>query len=140
MKWIEAYATGVHRIDEQHKMLFRMAEDFGAALNDGAGARVYDSFLHSLNLYASSHFRFEEGCMDRCKCPAAGMNRDAHASFIEFAAQFRERYDANGFDVVEARHLAEAIESWLADHICKIDLQLRDALYGATRRQPPPRE
>ena len=133
MKWIEAYATGVYRIDEQHKMLFQMAEDFGAALNDGRGERVYDSFLQSLNLYATSHFRFEEGCMDKCRCPAAGMNRDAHTRFIEFAKQFRERYDANGFDVADARHLAESIENWLADHICKIDVQLKDAMYGPTR-------
>ena len=132
MKWSDAYATGVHRIDEQHKMLFKMAEDFGAALSDGAGERVYDSFLNSLSLYASSHFRFEEGCMDTCRCPAAGVNREAHARFIEFAAQFRERHDTSGFDAAEARHLAESIESWLTDHICKIDVQLKDAMYEPT--------
>lgn len=70
--------------------------------------------------------------MDKCRCPAAGMNREAHARFIEFAAQFRERYDASGFDAAEARHLAESIESWLADHICTIDVQLTYAMYGPT--------
>jgi len=35
MKWSDDYATGIERIDEQHKTIFRMAEDFGAALATG---------------------------------------------------------------------------------------------------------
>ncbi|MFT7463796.1 MAG: hemerythrin [Pseudohongiellaceae bacterium] len=40
MEWKEAYATGVERIDEQHKSLFGMAADFGKALEEGAGELV----------------------------------------------------------------------------------------------------
>ena len=70
--------------------------------------------------------------MDKCHCPAATINRDAHSRFMEVAAQFRERYAASGYDAVDARHLSETLETWLADHICKIDVQLKDAMYGPT--------
>ena len=33
MKWSDQYATGIDHIDDQHKMIFKMAEDFRAALD-----------------------------------------------------------------------------------------------------------
>jgi hemerythrin len=42
MKWSDEYSTGVERIDNQHKMLFRMSEDFRTSLDDGLGDRIYD--------------------------------------------------------------------------------------------------
>src|SRR6266704_1524667 len=97
MKWSESFATGIQRIDDQHKMLFQMSEDYRLALDEGSGNRVYRLFLRALNLYASSHFSYEEGCMDRCKCAAAKSNRDAHAGFISFLRTHDERFETQGF-------------------------------------------
>jgi len=126
MKWSENYATGIHRIDQQHKMLFKMAEDFSDALDNGQGERVYASYLESLDIYARSHFRYEEGCMDRCKCPVAEGNKTAHDRFMAMLIQFRQKYGSGGYVMTDARDLTNAIEAWLADHICKIDVKLRD--------------
>lgn len=125
MKWSEAFATGIPRIDEQHQMLFRMSEDYRIALDEGTGERVYSLFLRALKLYATSHFSYEEGCMDRCRCPAAQSNKEAHAGFIAFVKRFDERYDAEGFLPADAQSLTEALDRWLADHIGRIDIQLR---------------
>lgn len=105
-----------------------MAEDFGAALDEGVGERVYGSLLQSLDLYARSHFRLEEGCMERYHCPAAKVNQEAHVKFGEVLAGFQERYVANGFDRAEARALVTTIDRWLADHICRIDVRLRESV------------
>jgi hemerythrin len=126
MKWSEDYATGVERIDEQHKMLFQMVEDFGTALDQGQGQRVYQSFLESLDLYARSHFRYEEGCMVKCHCPAAEGNKTAHDRFMAMLIRFTQRHASNGYDAGDARELTDTIDRWLADHICRIDVQLRD--------------
>ena len=120
------FATGVERIDRQHKMLFKMAEDYRLALDEGQGERVYRAFLDSLDLYARSHFRFEEGCMEQCHCPAAQSNRDAHGRFVDVLAQFHQRYAAKGFDPADARGLTNTLDRWLADHIGRIDVQLKD--------------
>jgi len=126
MKWSDAYSTGIERIDDQHKSIFKMSEDFRAALDDGQGKRVYGSLLQSLDVYARSHFRFEEGCMDRCHCPAAQGNKEAHAKFVEMLARFQQRYAAGGFDPEDGRKLTDTIDAWLTDHICRIDIQLKD--------------
>jgi hemerythrin len=125
MQWSDEYATGVEPIDHQHRMIFQMAEDFRTALNHGRGERVYGTMLQSLDLYVRTHFRLEEGCMDRYRCPVAQRNKEAHARFVEVLAGFQHRYAVSGFDRAEGHKLVDTIDQWLADHICRIDLQLK---------------
>lgn len=126
MEWIEAYATGVARIDEQHKMLFQLGEDFRLALGEGRGERVYENLLDSLALYAQAHFGAEERCMAACRCAAAARNATAHARFIEMVTGYRERYDRAGYREGDAGELVDFLEQWLAGHIAGIDVELRD--------------
>lgn len=125
MEWRDDYATGVPQVDEQHKMLFRMAEVYRDALNDGQGASTYEELLRSLDLYARAHFGFEEGCMARHHCPAAKRNLAAHDDFVKTLARFKADYERDGFLPGSAHDLVNTIDLWLAEHICGIDAQLR---------------
>jgi len=100
MRWSDKYATGVERIDEDHKMIFKMVEDYG-------------------------HFGFEEHCMSKFRCPAAEKNQEAHKEFLETLSKFRERYAAIGYDYAEARRLVGTVDQWLDNHICHIDVHLK---------------
>lgn len=133
MKWDEAYATGVERIDQQHRMLFQSVADFRAALDEGGGERTYATLLQFLDRYIRMHFRDEESCMERFRCPMAGRNQEAHAKFIEHSRTFHERYAARGFLVDDAYELVDTLESWLVNHITRIDVRLRDCV----RSSPP---
>ena len=125
MKWSVKYATGVERIDTQHKRLFQMSEDFRAALDEGRGGRVYGILLDSLTRYARAHFGIEEGCMEQCRCPAAKENKLAHGGFVEVLANFQAGYTERGFDRADAQRLVDFVDQWLADHIGRIDVQLK---------------
>jgi hemerythrin len=125
MKWSDAYATGIARIDAQHKMIFKMAEDFRSALDEQKGERVYPALLQTLDVYVRTHFGFEEECMARYNCPAAQGNKEAHAWFIGMLTEYRRRYAGAGYEDADARNLVDGIDKWLADHICKTDLQLK---------------
>jgi hemerythrin len=125
VKWSPAFATGVDRLDDQHKMLFNMSEDFRLALDHGAGMRVYGDFLKSLRLYARGHFGFEEQCMNQYECPVAHVNCTAHAHFVEALAEFQRDYATKGFDRADAHRLVDFLDAWLADHIGGIDVQLK---------------
>ena len=128
MRWSEEYATGVERIDDQHKMLFKYAEDFRAALDEERGEHVYGVLLQSLGVYARSHFGFEEKCMDRYRCPVAQQNREAHVKFAEVLSGFQQRYAVSGFDRADARNLVDTLDQWLADHIGRIDVHLKQCV------------
>ncbi len=128
MKWSEDYATGVQRIDDQHKWFFKMTEDSRASLDKGTGEKTYSLLLDVLDRYAKAHFEFEERCMDEYRCPVAQENRDAHVRFREILYGFRQRYAVSGFDPADARKLIDTIDRWLDDHICLIDVHLKQCV------------
>ena len=125
MKWSDDYATGVERIDDDHKMIFRMAEDFRAALDVGRGGDVYAVVLDCLCLYCRGHFGFEEQCMAEFRCPVAEENKEAHREFLEKLNEFQARYAASGYDPVDARRFVDTVDEWLDNHICRIDVHLK---------------
>jgi len=128
MLWKDEYSTGVESIDEQHKTIFRITEDFREALQEGGGQRTYDIVLESLEVYCQGHFKFEEACMTEHRCPVAAENEDAHVKFRDVLEGFRTRYQAAGYDRPEAYRLMDTIDQWLAEHICRIDVHLRNCV------------
>jgi hemerythrin-like metal-binding protein len=137
MKWIDAYATGVQRIDEQHQMIFKTAEDFRTALDGAQGEKTYGVLLNFLEPYCRGHFGFEERCMTEYHCPAAGRNAQAHLGFMVVLSGYRERYAANGYSAADARALVDAVDQWLDGHICRIDVQLKDSVAASSSPSLP---
>ena len=87
--------------------------------------------LHIWGGTSSDHFGVEHQCMDLYHCPVAQQNRDAHATFTARLTAFQQRYAAHGFEPGEAGTLMALIDAWLADHICRIDVQLRASVHNA---------
>ena len=137
MKWSDRFATGIAHLDEQHKMLFKMSEDYRETLNEERGERVYGVVLESLDEYAKAHFQLEQGCMYRYQCPAAETNDKAHQQFVEVLGWFRRRYAEAGFSLVEAQRLVEFVDEWLASHIGRIDVQLKPCVERASKDPSP---
>jgi hypothetical protein len=65
MRWSARYAVGIKRLDHQHKMLFRMVDDFRDALDNGQAERVYDVLLKSLEVYFHGHVHYSGHAMLR---------------------------------------------------------------------------
>ncbi len=128
MKWSDEYAVGIQFIDKQHKAIFRWSEDFRAVLDQGLGHEVYAENLYALMHYVSNHFGFEEQCMNEYRCPVAQRNKAAHEGLVETLSEFQQRYDASGYDQKDARKLADTIDEWLVDHICGIDIHLKQCV------------
>lgn len=130
MRWSEHYATGVTRLDEQHRLLFQMVADYQLALAEGRGERSYGLFLDFLGHYCRGHFAQEERYMEEYRCPIAHINKMAHVRFIEVLTCFQQRYTESGFSAADARSLADWVEDWLDAHIGSIDVQLKDCVEG----------
>jgi len=124
MNWKDEYATGVERVDKQHKMIFQMTHDFRLALEEGNGARVYTNFIDYLGTYCKAHFDFEEVCTNACDCPVAEKNKKEHAQFIAYYKVFRQKFDEHGYNDLDASELITIVERWLDGHIRNIDIHL----------------
>lgn len=130
MQWLEEYATGSPEVDEQHKMLFQVSDEFRTVLENEHGERTYDVFLDFLKIYSETHFTFEEECMLAHKCPVACRNKHEHAGFSKMIdAELATLKDA-GFSRARALTLLGRIDRWLVSHICRIDVELKDVMPG----------
>lgn len=125
MKWSDDYLIGEKQIDEQHKVLFKMAGDFQTALGEGRGEKTYGLLLDFLESYFRGHFKYEERCMEEYHCPIADKNRADHQRFMTVYDDFHKRYESRGYQSDDAHELMNTIEDWLASHIGRIDLQLK---------------
>ena len=126
MEWSDRFATGFKRVDDAHRHIFRSVADFRDAVLDGRGSRVFAGFLDFLGKYVRAHFEHEEQCMATHNCPVAPQNVRAHARLIEELTRFQTEFATIGFTSQAALDLLAFIDAWLSDHICAIDIKLRD--------------
>ncbi len=130
--WTSKFETGSEQIDLQHRMLITNINHLDELLNTTNPTKEECEFVtlvvDFLETYADNHFKLEEECMERHRCPAHAVNLRAHEYFRGFFRQYRQRCAAEGYRVELLRTLHEACHSWIQEHILKIDTQLRASL------------
>lgn len=126
LTWSEQFATGSALVDTQHRMLIEKINFLEHLLNGPPPSKATcDELLSFLESYVSTHFKFEEQCMERAHCPAHEQNKQAHAAFMDMFAKFRARYTAEGPKPEILRHLQTVAADWIKNHILTVDIQLK---------------
>ncbi|MBC2607361.1 bacteriohemerythrin [Pelagicoccus albus] len=127
IEWDKGFATKDSHIDEQHQQIFRFTNRFeSVAQQEDPDLHEVESLLSFLNTYIQNHFRYEEACMLKRKCPAAQKNRSEHIAFKAYLSRSIETYRTEGYRKSWAKDLHKKLEDWLCNHICRVDVQLRD--------------
>jgi hemerythrin len=132
IQWNEQFKTGSDTIDQQHQMLIHNINHLGCLLNETNPTRETCDFLihlvDFLESYAEKHFRFEEDCMEKHRCPAHATNKQAHLAFKAFLKQFKEDTRRKGFRLEAIRALHKTMSLWIEQHILMVDTQLKPCL------------
>ena len=130
IKWQESYSTGITKLDDQHKSLFEYCNDLEEWLNTGGLSKETLAYtLSFMDRYIKGHFGQEETCMFKYACPIAGKNKIAHDKFIEAFKIFQNKINGDkdsDAPLIEFHHF---LKTWLTDHICKIDTQLKSCVH-----------
>ena len=122
----ERMATGLPEVDAQHQEWIRRINEFDNAVVNRQGHKAILSALDFLTQYSETHFASEEASMARLKSPALAANRAAHNEFRRKLAEIKGWVNREGASMVEVIALQGTLEDWLVNHICTIDVQLRD--------------
>jgi hemerythrin len=128
LEWSDEYCTGIAKVDDQHKKLFQMVNEFEKDIREGKGERAYRAALVFLSGYVKNHFGFEEKCMEEHRCPMAETNHNAHQKFLATFKSFEEKLGKEGFTWENLRDLHTTVEDWLVSHICKVDVHLKSCV------------
>ncbi|MFQ5684799.1 MAG: bacteriohemerythrin [Candidatus Binatia bacterium] len=126
LRWDERYVTGERQVDEQHKELFEFLNRLEEQIQKGAPPELVEKTLQFLGTHAKTHFSYEETCMMRYGCPFAAQNKEAHTMFLEVFQSFCQKFQQEGASENLLRQVHAAAETWMDNHICQVDVHLRD--------------
>ncbi|MEZ5402010.1 MAG: bacteriohemerythrin [Bryobacteraceae bacterium] len=127
VQWESRFETGETRVDDQHRRLFEYVNKLEELIQNGFKPHEFDNIVSFLSLYVRVHFVCEESCMSIRHCIVAEKNKAAHQKFLDFFEKFKMDYERRGADKMMVQDLYNAASQWLVNHICRIDVQLREA-------------
>lgn len=126
LSWDDSMSTGLDQIDAQHREIIERYNELSAALTRGSGADrlAAGELLDFLQFYSVWHFEREEQCMEAYRCPAAHVNKEAHAEFITLFGDFYERWQQSSMDPALVQETYAELGRWIASHIMSVDTAL----------------
>ena len=124
VRWTAELATGVERIDEEHKELIDRMDQFLDACRQGLGKERAAQMLDFLEQYAISHFAMEEGLMVESAYPSTRSHRAQHTTFRRNVQRIREVFDSDGPGVHVIVQVNRTVIDWMLDHIRTTDKAL----------------
>jgi hemerythrin len=138
LEWKPDYETGVPAIDTQHKVLFDNINRLGRLLDKEEIEVVEaDYLLDFLRQYVVQHFRHEETCMARFRCPSHSKNKEQHDQLTNALTHFSQEYEIHGplRDMLQRLHTT--MVWWISSHILKVDVQLKACVQPSPMNQAP---
>jgi hemerythrin-like metal-binding protein len=119
IQWIAEYSVGNKGMDEQHKVLFSMINDF--LQQDGRQAAI--SIFQNLSSYIDLHFEAEENLLRQINYPETEDHINKHGELREKFHLLEEKLDDYNIDV--HHRIAMFLYNWLAKHILKSDMDYK---------------
>ncbi len=122
--WSEMFSTRVPYIDNQHKKLLDIVNEFHAAVKEKKGRDILFQVLNSLIRYTEEHFRDEETVMDMTGYPAeeALLHRKIHEELAEEILRLNE--ELKGPEEKPLHDVEVFLNGWLIRHILTQDKKL----------------
>lgn len=122
VNWKDDYAVGHVPIDQDHRKLFQLINDFHHAYTASRDRREVALMLTTLIRYAEEHFTREEAIMAEAGYPELAVQQDQHVKLVEaiFALQGELESQSMRLD----KDLVKFLSHWLLDHIVDHDRKL----------------
>lgn len=120
--WNQELLTGEPSIDTQHRELFALLEELGAAITAGRGDELVERMLEEILGYASVHFHDEEALMAAVGYPGIASQQAAHSAFAADATRMTHEWAAG--TGVASEDLYEYLYTWVVQHVETMDLLL----------------
>ncbi|WP_090087571.1 bacteriohemerythrin [Clostridium uliginosum] len=119
----EEYKTGIEFIDEQHKMLFDIADRTYMLLKNEYTLDKYDkvvALIEELQDYTAFHFKAEEAYMESINYKKMFTQKIEHEAFIKKLNDVDlKSIDENQDDYIIS--ILQFLNDWLTEHIFKND-------------------
>ena len=131
LSWHDQYLIGERAIDEQHKELFQLINDFHSHWAQLRDAKDIAIVLNRLIQYCEHHFVTEESIMEKEGFPKLEHHRQDHEKLTQTIFLLNE--DLGARRELASHDVQKFCKHWLVDHIVNSDYEFRDFL--SSKRQ-----
>tara|TARA_B100001964_G_scaffold205731_1_gene236353 strand:- start:936 stop:1409 length:474 start_codon:yes stop_codon:yes gene_type:complete len=118
--WSNRFSVGIKEMDEQHKKLIGLLNDFHNAKLTGKEEEVMAKLLNGLLGYTKTHFKKEEELMSKYEFPEYDAHILLHLDLDEKVKTLQEKF-LTGDKVSIYPEMAILLNDWLAEHIMVYD-------------------
>ncbi|MCL2821574.1 MAG: bacteriohemerythrin [Firmicutes bacterium] len=117
IEWKEEYALGFVDIDNDHKSIFAVYNDFVDSIARGYGKRKMQEVFDFLMQYVIGHFSAEEALMINHNYPGFERHKVMHENFKTSVADFIHGYKTTEVTDDFVRLLQQKLARWITVHI-----------------------
>ena len=135
LSWNDQYLIGQSTIDEQHKVLFELVNDFHSHWKEKRDRQQVAFVLNKLIQYGERHFRDEEAIMTREGYPLLESHHKIHELLIEEVFKLNEELISK--NPLLERDMTKFLKQWLVEHIVTNDYEFRNFLARKQRDAAP---
>lgn len=134
LSWNDQYLIGQSTIDDEHKTLFRLINDFHTHWSENRDRKDVARVLNQLIQYGELHFQDEERIMAQEGYPELESHCAIHEKLIDEIFKLNEEL-ADQSRLLE-RDITKFLKQWLVDHIVHNDYEFRNFLIRKRREAP----
>jgi hemerythrin len=124
IEWTPNLSVGIDEMDQQHRKLISLVNQFHDALKAGKGDEAAKGILVQLVQYTHTHFAAEEQLQARYGYPELAAHKKLHAALLAQVNQMVDKIKAG--KMVSPVIIANFLKEWLTNHILGTD-----KLYGS---------
>lgn len=119
--WKDEYSVGVEVLDEDHKKLISLLNQFITAYDYAVSEELEQQALEDLISYTKYHFEREEQLMTDNEYPDLIAHKNQHKAMITEVDGFVNLYNEQGHDALG--EVGDFLTNWLINHINGTDKQ-----------------
>ena len=128
VKWKDEYSVGIKHIDDDHKKLIGLLNNFTIAYDYAMSESFEKEALNELISYTKYHFDREEKMMADNEYPDLIAHKAQHKVMIEQVESFVLLYNYKGHDTLN--EISSFLSDWLINHINGTDKQYSEHLHN----------
>ena len=117
-QWTQDLETGIHEIDEQHKLIIGYINKVNDAAKSGNEEKL-EEVLEGLLEFTITHFELEEELMEKAGYPFLKAHAMMHETLMKRLADLRMRAINKQENI--ASELQTFLESYLSNHVMNSD-------------------
>jgi hemerythrin len=120
--WDDSFLTGIGEIDEQHRRLVALIDEFYDRMQTTTPQAGLVRLLRGVLEYTRTHFETEERWMRQYSYPGLAAQLAQHARFVEKAQNVTDRFVRG--ELVLSLELTGFLRDWLSQHILGMDREM----------------